>query len=32
MYTIMTPVAALRLTSTTGVVGSAILKVIQGEV
>ena len=31
MYTIMTPVAALRLSSSTGVTGSAILKVIQGE-
>ena len=32
MYTILTPVAALRLASTTGITGSAILKVIQGEI
>jgi hypothetical protein len=31
MYTILTPVAALRLSSTTGITGAATLKVIQGE-
>ena len=32
MYTILTPVAALRLASTTGITGAATLKVIQGEI